>query len=674
MASGDSLLSPSLAASEVYDALVFVFSVLLFCLLALVVTRVYPPSPDVSYLFAEWNRPLLRPEGAERLLYISGLLYFLVVPAAMAWFLPKRFPKSLERIKVTCENRPLRCVAVFSVFLFVWALAASMRTVLKYKLYGPLLISALFFFVVRRYFPLAERLAKEASGKARFLLIAVSFLSVIAFSYILGLNDLVLLAKPAVSDTFRVLLGTINQVSHGRTILVDLPSQYGTLYPYLAVLFSGIFGNSIPTVSAFFVLLTFLSFFFLMLAVYRKTGVSLFSLLLFAGVIGLSHPFVYASILGIDPYVMAPYYAYLPIRVLFGAFMLYYSKVYLDAPSVWAYLSGTLIAAVSILWNTDTGLVIAVSWQALLLYQTANARLHWTQAFLRTLKHAMVMAAAVVIVAALYAAYAKYRSGSFPDWALAARYQAIFYKAGFMMLRMKPLDIWHIPLAIYAVSLFGSVLRLLRGRAAAMDNWYFYIAVYGLGIFSYYQGRSHLFCLTAVAYPAALIAAFYAFDLVKSEGDNFQLKKFRLAALSVPLLLSFVFGLKTLAMSKDPFGAIGSAGLSRELDEQIHFVRSVKDSGGVAIWGDSAEYVYSLADATSPLPLASMAEVILVEDIERTQSWLDSGITKYVLVGKGYEPIIKSISLRKFRPAGKIGSFLLYERIGPGKGGAGNAV
>ena len=36
------------------------------------------------------------------------------------------------------------------------------------------------------------------------------------------------------ADNLELLLGGINQVQHGRTILVDTASQYGIIYPYVA--------------------------------------------------------------------------------------------------------------------------------------------------------------------------------------------------------------------------------------------------------------------------------------------------------------------------------------------------------------------------------------------------------------------------------------------------------
>ena len=71
---------------------------------------------------------------------------------------------------------------------------------------------------------------------------------------------------------FDLLLGAINQVLHGKTVLVDTSSQYGVLYPYVGAVFARLFGMSVLTTSLFFVLLSLLSMWFVYLAILRKFG------------------------------------------------------------------------------------------------------------------------------------------------------------------------------------------------------------------------------------------------------------------------------------------------------------------------------------------------------------------------------------------------------------------
>ncbi len=655
-----------------YHGLIFLLSALLFCPMGLAIFKLYPP-PDAALAaaFTDWGRAYLAPEGPERLTYISGLLYFLLVPALLAKALQRHYGGFREFILRHYAARPGTFTAVLYSAFLVWLAAVATRTVLKNKFLPVFLAGAVLSFCFAHWAVYKKRFLPPEGGRAGtwFLWAALALLAVL--SLLLFVSDGVFWKYLSVRDSYNVLIGTVNQVLHGRTVLADTASQYGIVYPYLAAAFVKIAGLSLPRLSLFFVLLSFLSLGFLALAVYKKTGASPLSFLLLAAVLLFMHPFAYAAILNIDPYILGPYYAYLPVRVLFGAFLLYFAKVFLDRPTAGNYLLGTGAAAAAVLWNMDTGLVLALSWLLLLCFNSLADKPPAARAFSALVKHVLAIACSVALAAALYALFAKARSGHYPAWGDAFRYPALFYKSGFMMSPMKVFAFWQIPVLVYLLAVFRGMRGLLGGTATADDRWRFFIAVYGLGIFSYYQGRSHFFTLLAVLYPAFLLMAFSAWDILASikDGDGGRaalcLKRARLAALLLPFsvcLLSFPVKLPGYLRGLD--GGAGPARLPERLAEPLSYLRKADPPGKTLVLSGYSEVLHFLSGTASPLPFASLVEIILKEDLAKVQKLADDNDFSRILVGRANfaptAPLERALVFNGYEPAAPLKDFSVY--------------
>lgn len=672
------MVSPTAPSEQVvrsfFYGFIFLISVFLFVPAAILIYRWYPAAdPAAPRVFNDWVRALLAPEGAERLTYVLGLLYFLLVPAALARWLEGHYVCFREFCLRSYASHPGRCTAFVSFLVVLWLALAAGGAVFKFKFQLIAIAGVLISFWAARRAAVINRInfrvqlrpAVYAGWITVFLLL---------LSCLLIITDSVFLKYLSIRDNFNVILGTVNQVVHGRTVLVDVTSQYGILYPYLAAAALKAFGTSISTVSLLFAALSFLSLAFLALAVSRALGFSLLSFCLCFAIVGSAHPFIYAAVLNKDPYLLAPYYAYLPIRVLFGTFMLYFSKVYLDSPSVKKYLAGAAIAGLAVIWNIDTGVVVALSWLALLAFQSFSQKPLSVRLLFKLAGHLLVIAFFAAVAAALYGFYAKARSGAFPDWGQASRYQAVFYSTGFMMLRMKLLALWQLPILVYLLAIYKSMRRLLGGSTSADDRWQFFVAVYGLGIFSYYQGRSHIFCLTAVVYPAVLLASLWAYRLISSSGTageaawgdaGQRLRRGALALLVLPLLIGFIaFSWRMPAYMDGLLSRAGENNIARKLNGPISFLKSIPESDRPLIIAHNAETIYLLAGRASPLPVASLGEIILKEDLEELQGFIDRGAFGTIIVGEGANsltfPLVQNLNLLNYKKAAFIDGFSVY--------------
>src|SRR3989339_313950 len=82
----------------------------------------------------------------------------------------------------------------------------------------------------------------------------------------------IIIRNPFINAHFSMIAGAVNQAANGKTILVDMFSQYGVLYPYIGAIFTKIFGHSILNISIYFLVLIFLSFLFMYMALNEKLG------------------------------------------------------------------------------------------------------------------------------------------------------------------------------------------------------------------------------------------------------------------------------------------------------------------------------------------------------------------------------------------------------------------
>jgi len=100
--------------------------------------------------------------------------------------------------------------------------------------------------------------------------------------------------------------------------------------------------------------------------------------------------------------------------------------------------------------------------------------------------------------------------------------QTSFYGDGFYMIRMGPIHPWLMLIGIYLVSLVKALrdLSFLRSGAPIYSQtqsaFFFLMPVLGIGLFSYYQGRSHDFVLPAVMWPAIVILVLFAQEYADS--------------------------------------------------------------------------------------------------------------------------------------------------------------
>ncbi len=237
------------------------------------------------------------------------------------------------------------------------------------------------------------------------------------------------------------------QVMLGKTILVDMTSQYG-LYPHLVAPIASALGGGVlafTLVMAALVGLCLAGVWTFLAGATENKAVALVGFLAFVGG---------GSLTLFQPRINDLYFQYMPIRVIFPVASTWLAWRYLRAPSRRAYAATTAFLGLGPLWNLDAGVPALAAWVATLGYLDLAAPGRGLRSRLvRLAGHAAAGAAAFGAALVLYAAFAVARSGRLPDFAGLVVFQSRFYASGFYMLPMPLVGGWLLVAMVYLAAL-----------------------------------------------------------------------------------------------------------------------------------------------------------------------------------------------------------------------------
>lgn len=414
----------------------------------------------------------------------------------------------------------------------------------------------------------------------------------------------------------------LSQVVAGRTLLADLPSQYG-LFPEIVGFFTSKSGISVRGVSIVFAIMQAASLLALFAVLVRTIGSRTMRLLVGASLIVLTYESVLFFV-GIDE----RYYQYWPIRFFWPAISVFIFYWVSTAPSLFRIVLFGVLSGTAVLWNFDSGVFVGIAFGAWLfchlVFAERGERVRW---LLWLIAHVV----AVAILVAGFFLYLSYKSGEHVTLSSLFLYQKIFFDMGLMMMPLPSgLNMWMVIVATYALGLCVSLRALAGGSSTPASGVVLYLSVLGAGLFVYYASRAHVLNLVTVAWPAALIAAILSDRLLRMPGIGHKERAPAYAAVYAMVVLtgSLVWHIPMLAK-----GAY-SWGLSRGVVQE-QFVRNELDlikkySAGkkeCAILSQRQGIYFAETGLTSSIKGPGIVEALLVEDIAKITSAVDSGIS-----------------------------------------------
>lgn len=414
----------------------------------------------------------------------------------------------------------------------------------------------------------------------------------------------------------------LSQVVQGKTILVDLPSQYGLFPELLAPIFK-FTGLTILNFTLFMGLLQVVSLLALFIVINKVVKNQIVVLL---GVLSLTvitfGNFSYLSGVGNSD----PYFQYWPIRFFLPALSVYYFYLFINNKTFFNSSVVSIISAIAIIWNVDTGVFVFISYGVYLSIRFINGfcskGVEITQMkkkyIIALLLHLMILLITIIS----FFVYLKISSGKALNYSWLYKYQMIFYLLGFGMIPIpKTLDPWMAVVSIYIYGLISS-LFLLEKKPSCKSELVFYLSLLGMGLFVYYEGRAHPFNLMYVMWPSVILGMMFLDITIRC----IKLKLIGLAnIIPVSAFFMFVIGVNILLCSnithvvsdvRSNLFAETSASSPVVLDE-LRFIKKHTKVGQSCVMLILRQGIYYVeAGLFSPIVGPGIVEMLLTSDLD----------------------------------------------------------
>jgi hypothetical protein len=370
-------------------------------------------------------------------------------------------------------------------------------------------------------------------------------------------------------------------------------------------------------------------------------------------------------VLSADPWGRE-YYQIWPIRFLFPAISVYAFVVARRAGlTTRKTIPLAVLGGVAILWNLDSGIPVFGALIACLLARLVFGKARQGGGDWRPVVVATLVALAVM---GLFMGYLWIKGGAAIDVLGWLKYQRIFYVVGFGMLPM-PLEPhpWMAVLALYILALVVGLMALRTGCSTVTTDTLIFLGVLGLGLFTYFQGRSHIIVLSFVAWPAVLIAFILADRWWRATNLGLLPRARRWATVPViahgVLMVLVILG--GLPVFVDVVSETARAVADRHRTPVAKMARFISghvgEDGSAAIIDPGQATYFAETGLASALPGPGLREMLLAEDQEKVLRCLGEGTIPHVFIRRGRKgeiPEDYAAALETYRVADKSGKML----------------
>ncbi|MFA5197260.1 MAG: hypothetical protein WC437_02445 [Patescibacteria group bacterium] len=441
------------------------------------------------------------------------------------------------------------------------------------------------------------------------------------------------------------VLYPVTQVVWGKTLLVDFTNQYG-LYPHFLEPIFRIFGISVLSFSVVMSLLACVCVILIFLFLIKNIKNSIVAILSFFTIM-----FYSAGLMAPEPY-----FQYWPIRTLFPFLIILLASLYFKNKNNKLYIIIFLLASLGILWNLDTGIVTFLGWILALIYQEL---FNTKRVFIKnSLRHIICSLIMITLTLISFSLFTYTRAGSFPNYFELLNYQGYFYSLGFGAIHMQLIQPWNLVILTYLIGLTYSIIQAFKRSLTDKATIIFLLSIIGLGIFSWYQGRSHDLSLVNIIPSAILILAIFSDKLLTIIARYKDQGKVLLPMLLVGLFVVFSsVALPSIIINHESLFermTIGGNNLtkSKTYNPKVAFISEHTTKGEpILILADHQDGIfYAESKTQTRLNVPSSTEIFLKSDLGKIENFLatNTSTTKIFLDKEYSDKIVIAILERKY--------------------------
>lgn len=301
------------------------------------------------------------------------------------------------------------------------------------------------------------------------------------------------------------VMGTINDLLHGKHLLIDSLSQYGLFLPlFLYFIFLKVLPFSYMNLYLLFMIITVIYYLILFFFLKALTKSNLYSLVGLFLIMGVNTLFNYPTFPVSENYVWP---GGTVMRYFFDATVFLVLLKNKDFSSRLLNILASFLVAVAVLYNFETGIALAAAFLYLHLFHSFSFRFNSPMTKTISLfKNVTPFLVSLLTLIGVFSFFTYFQTNQFPNWNLFLRFP-LLYMAG-RSNAVTPEIGWYLPYLLLYFSTITIILYNSLIRKSAI-NWKWTVlaaySIYGLLLLNYYFSRSYYSNLTVVSIPAGVI-------------------------------------------------------------------------------------------------------------------------------------------------------------------------
>jgi hypothetical protein len=400
--------------------------------------------------------------------------------------------------------------------------------------------------------------------------------------------------------------------------------QYGFYHRMLAPIFRAI-SPGLFNISVVMAIIYMVALFCIYLVIFKLTKNKIL-VLGFAAVMFLACGGVWNFIHIVQGTSIDPYFAYFPIRFLFPALAVLFYYMLIAEKRKYLIACG-ILSGCALWWNFDSGVPVVGAFGAVMFLEFIFS-CERRRAFLKLLWFGIAAILGFCAVLLLLTI----DNGQLPPFMESLKYVSYFSSSGFMMLPMPGIPApWCFFAGIYVLGIIIGIRGFATGRPDIISRMSLFLSVLGVGLFTYYQGRSHTFNLPGTVWPAMLLLFVYTDRLIRLIKTKQLNRLYKM--LIFPAMFFMVFSFVTIMLDAKMI----AAGISRtirgisemnnlnQVEINVRFIlANAGDCKTVNIQSGMQGIYYAETGLRAGINNFNLVELLLEKDLERISKELQN--------------------------------------------------